>query len=187
LYVASRLRAFEQALAEHGKAKSAKKRAETKDRAQHAGSDLAHAVRQMKHRMETEEKEGQLFYVDDQIIWPYSFSEQLTVRVGYRWRHAIEDDWTHGSITFSHRVDLRPDYTMQTTKRKPGAAKLEQNRQDKLSHEWKHLMGLALHTIREYFRAGGDGNAIPPTFQATTDPYSRGLNNYSAQFWREQS
>ncbi|MGY1917450.1 hypothetical protein ACW9IF_00860 [Pseudomonas tolaasii] len=128
----------------------------------------------MKQRMETEEREGQLFYVDDQIIWPYSFSERLTMRVSYRWSQVIKDDWTHGSITFSHRVDSQPNYTMPTIIRKTGAAKLEQDRQNQLSHEWRHLMGLALHSVKEYFRAGRDGNAIPPSFQAATDPYSRG-------------
>ncbi|MFJ2458085.1 hypothetical protein ACIOVC_05985 [Pseudomonas neuropathica] len=185
-YVASRLRAFEQALKEHGNAKTAQKRNKTEDDVRSAGSDLAHAVQQMKHRMETEEKEGQLFYVDDQLIQPYSFSERLTVRVGYRWRRIIEDDWLEGSITFFHEVDSRPDYTIPATKRKPSAAKLQQDRQDKLSRTWVHLMELALHSVKEYFRSGGDGNTIPLTFQATTDPYSRGLNNYSAQFWREQ-
>lgn len=136
--------------------------------------------------METEEKEGQLFYVDDQLVHPYSFSERLSVRVGYRWRRIIEDDWLEGSITFFHEVDSRPDYTIPATKRKPSAAKLQRDRQDKLSRTWVHLMELALHSVKEYFRLGGDGNTIPLTFQATTDPYSRGLNNYSVQFWREQ-
>lgn len=186
-YVASQLRAFEQALVEHGKAKSANKLAETKEGVRHAGSDLADAVRQMKHRVETEENEGQLFYVDDQIIWPDSFSEQLTVRVSYRWRRAIEDDWTYGDIAFYHRVDSWPDYVMSTTKRKASASILKQALQAKLSREWKQLMGLALHSVREYFRAGGDGSTIPPTFQAVADSYSRGLNNHSADFWRELS
>ncbi|VVQ18829.1 hypothetical protein PS925_04498 [Pseudomonas fluorescens] len=185
-YVASRLRAFEQALKEHGNAKFAQKRNQTEDDVRSAGSDLAHAVQQMKQRMETEEKEGQLFYVDDQLIQPYSFSERLTVRVGYRWRRKIEDDWLEGRITFFHEVDSRPDYTIPATKRKPSAAKLRQDRQDKLSRTWMHLMELALHSVKEYFREGGDGNTMPLTFQATTDPYTRGLNNYSAQFWREQ-
>ncbi|MFY0750958.1 hypothetical protein [Pseudomonas sp. NFX5] len=65
LYVASQLRVFEPALAGHCKAKAEKKRAETEDSVRRAGSDLAHAVRQMKHRVETEEKEGQLFHVYD--------------------------------------------------------------------------------------------------------------------------
>jgi hypothetical protein len=85
---------------------------------------------------------------------------------------------------FSHRAESRLAYTLPTTKRKLSVAKLNQNRQGDLSQEWKYLMSLALHEVREYFRAGNDGKAIPPTFQVKTDPYSRGLNNYSAQFWR---
>lgn len=182
-YVASRLRAFEQALAEYGKAKVAKKLAETKDCVLRAGSDLAHAVQQMKERVEAEEKEGLLFHVDDQIISPYRFSEKLTVRVSYRWRQAIEDDWTYGSITFSYDSASRPDSALPPPKRKPSATKLDQERQEKLYRVWEHLKSLALYSVREYFRNGGDGKTIPPTFQAKTDPYSLGLNNYSAQFW----
>lgn len=59
MYVASRLRNYERALAEHGKAKAAKKRAETVYRARRAGSDLAHAVREMKSRVEAEKREGE--------------------------------------------------------------------------------------------------------------------------------
>lgn len=182
LYVASRLREYEKALEEHCKAKSPKKRAETEYRVRRSGSDLVHAVQQMKHRVETEEKEGQLFYVEDQIMQPYRLSERITVRVSYRWRRAIEEEWVYGSITFSHDVDSRPDYTMPPPKRKPSAVKQEQDRQDRLYREWEHLTRLGLHSVREYFRGGGNGAAIPQTFQAKIDPYSRGLNNFSAQF-----
>ncbi|WP_245438912.1 hypothetical protein [Bradyrhizobium sp. SK17] len=44
----------------------------------------------------------------------------------------------------------------------------------------------ALYSVRDYFREGGDGDKIPDTFQATVDSHSRGLNNYSTQFWRQQ-
>jgi hypothetical protein len=40
--------------------------------------------------------------------------------------------------------------------------------------------------VRDYFRDGGDGAKIPETFQVTVDSYSRDLNNYSTQFWRQQ-
>jgi len=182
LYVASRLREYEKALEEHCKAKAAKKRAETEYRVRRSGSDLAHAVQQMKHRVETEEKEGQLFYVEDQIMQPYRLSERITVRVSYRWRRAIEEEWVNGSITFSHDVDSRPDYTMPLPKRKPSAVKQEQDRQDRLYRECEHLTRLGLHSVREYFRACGNGAAIPQTFQAKVDPYSRRLDNFSAQF-----
>jgi hypothetical protein len=182
-YVASRLWAYEKALAEYSKAKAAKKRAETKCRAHRAGSDLAHAIQQMKHRVETEANEGLLFYVDDQILPPHRFSENVTVRVSYRWRRAIEDEWVYGSVTFSHDVDLRPDYSMPLPIRKLSAAKQEQERQDKLYGEWEHLMKLGLYSIRDYFKGGGDGSEIPESFQAKIDSYSRGLNNFSAKFW----
>lgn len=186
-YVASRLREYEKALAEHGNAKAAKKRAETEYHVRRAGSDLAHAVRQMKHRVETEEEEGLLFYIDDQIMPPYRLSEHVAVRVNYRWRRAPEDEWVHSSITFSHDVDSRPDYTAPLPKRKPSPAKQEQDRQEKLYREWEHLARLGLHSVREYFRGGGNGATIPQTFQAKTDRYTRGLNNYSAEFWLVRS
>jgi hypothetical protein len=187
LYVASRLRDFETALTAHSQAKAAKKRAETEHRARRAGNDLAYAVHEMKDRVETEEKEGQVFYVDDLIIPPSRFSERLTVRVSYNWRRAVEEKWVYGSITFVHDVDSRPDYTMPQPKRKPSAAQHERDRQDKLYDEWNHLMKLSLHSVREYFRGGGDGEATPQTFQAKTDSYTRGLNNFSAKFWLVQS
>lgn len=186
-YVASNLRAFERALGEYGIAKAAKKRAETENRARRAGSDLVEAVRQMKHRVETEEKEVLRFYVDDQIMPPYRFSEHLTVRVSYRWRPAIEDEWISARITFTHDVDSRPDYSKPLLKRKPSAGKQDQDRQDELYREWEHLMRLGVQSVREYFREGGNGAAIPQTFQAKTDSYTCGLNNFSAQFWLVRS
>lgn len=187
LFVAQKLRAFERALTEYGKAKAAKKRAETRESVLRAGSDLAHAVQQMKDRAETEQKEGQVFCVDDQIVSPYSFSEKLTVCVSYRWRQSTEGDWASGRITFSHDFDSRPDYTQPLSKRKPSATKVEEDRQNKLRREWERLRNLALCSVRDFLKNGGNGNAIPQTFSAKTDPYSRGLNNYSADFWREQS
>lgn len=185
-YISTKLRYFEQALAKHRVAKASRKRAETENALRRAGSDLSFAVGAMKRRMETEQKEGELFYVDDQIMPPHRFGERLSVRVGYRWRRVVDDEWTFGSITFVHNVDLRPDHTIQVPKRKPSAAKQEQDRQTKLYQTWEHLMRGALYSVRDYFKEGGDGDKIPETFQATVDSYSRGLNNYSTQFWRQQ-
>ncbi|MES6350847.1 hypothetical protein U6U03_12115, partial [Cutibacterium acnes] len=117
---------------------------------------------------------------------PYRFSKELSVRVGYRWRRTVEDEWTFASITFTHVHDPRPDYTLPIPKRKPSAAKQEQERQNSLYQTWEHLMRGALYSVRDYFRDGGDGDKIPDTFQATVDSHSRGLNNYSTQFWRKQ-
>ena len=72
-YISTKLHYFEQALAKHRLAKAPRKRAETENTLRRAGSDLSFAVGAMKRRMETEEKEGQLFYVDDQIMPPHRF------------------------------------------------------------------------------------------------------------------
>lgn len=184
LYVATRLQEFERALANHGKAKAAKKRAETESRVRRAGGDLEHAVQQMKERVAREEQESQLFYIDDQISPPYGFSERLTVRVDYRWREALEGEWKHGSITFSHDAEPRSHYRAPTPARKPSAAQQERERQDELYRRWEHLMSLALHSVREHFRRVGSGTAIPQNFQAKTDAFTGDLNNFSAQFWQ---
>lgn len=44
----------------------------------------------------------------------------------------------------------------------------------------------ALYSVRDYFKEGGDGDKILEAFQATVDSHTRGLNNYSTQFWRQQ-
>lgn len=186
-YVSGRLYRLDQAIIEHNKAKAAKKRAETSVRALRAGMDLVDAVRHMKRRMAEEEQEQQQFYVDDLVTPPYRFTSDLNVRVSYRWRNAADDTWTYGNITFLHKVDTRPDFTLPGPKRKPSRSKQEEELQDKLYRVWDHLRSSALYSVREYLKAGSDRAAIPETFQVTTDSYTRGLNNYSTQFWREQS
>lgn len=181
-FVASRLRAFEGALAAHQKAKSVKKRAETEYDLRSAGSDLTHAVHQMKQRVATEEQESQLFYVDDHVMAPSRFSEQLTMRISYRWRASVADPWVYGSIAFSHTVVARPVYMLSTPARKPSVAKMERDRQDHLYGQWEYLKGLSLQSVRDHFRRGGSGAAIPQTVQAKVDPHTQGLNNFSAQF-----
>jgi hypothetical protein len=185
-YIATQLHQFEQALAKHREAKAQRKRAETENALRRAGHDLSVAVGAMKQRLETERKEAQLFIVDDQIVPPHRFSKHLSVRVSYRWRRTVDDEWTFGHITFFHDVELRPDYTTSVPKRKPSAVKQAQDLQDRLYQTWEHLMRGALYSVRDYFRDGGDGSKIPETFQATVDSHSRGLNNYSTQFWRQQ-
>ena len=183
-YVSSHFRQYANALAEYRNAKAAKKRADMESRARRAGNYLASAVRQMKRQVETQEREEQFFDIDDLIREPHRFSERMTVRVDYRWRKTLEDEWASGSISFSHHAYLQPDYTMPRPSRKPSAAKLDQDRQEKLLSEWEHLKSLGLQSVKEYFKTGGDGAAIPQEFQAITDPPSRGLNNFSADFWR---
>lgn len=186
LYVASRLREFKDALSELRAAKSAKKRADTETDASRSARNLIDAVLQMKHRAEVEDTEEQRFYIEDHIPWPLRFSERMSVHVRYRWRKEIGDEWTHGSIIFTHKVDTQPEYRTPMPSRKPGPAKIEQDRQRKLSHEWEHLIRLCLESVKEYFREGGDGATIPQTYQAKVDPRTRELNNFSAEFWRQQ-
>lgn len=172
-------------MTKHRQAKAPRKRAETENTLRRAGSDLSFAVEAMKRRMEEEQKEGQLFYIDDHVVHPYHFDKRLSVRVSYRWRRTVDDEWTFGSITLVHDVDLRPEYTIPTPKRKPSAPKQEQDRQTELCQIWEHLMRGAFYSVRDYFREGGDGEKIPQTFQATIDSHTGGLNNYSTRFWRQ--
>jgi len=185
-YVAARFRAFDQALAEHRRFKAPRKLAETRDHIRRAGDQLSNAVRDMKRRMEAEEKEGQLFYVDDHIIPPDHFDKRLNVTVSYRWRRTIDDQWTFGSITFFHEAYLRPDYTGPAPRRKPSVGKQNQELQNKLYQTWEYLMKGALYSVRDYFREGGDADKIPKVFQATVNSYTKGLNNHSTLFWRPQ-
>jgi hypothetical protein len=186
-YVAGRLHAFEQALGRHRAAKAARKREETGRDLRSAASDLAHAVDGMKRRLETERTDAMLFVVDDLIAPPYRFSKALNVTVNYQWRRSPDDAWTCDRITFTHEVDTRPDYTRPAPKRKPSAAKQEQELQHQLYQVWDHLMRGALYSVRDFFRDGGHGANIPATFKATVDSHSGGLNNYSTQFWRQKS
>lgn len=186
-YVSGRLARFDRAILAHNKAKAAKKRDETSADLRRAGRDLVYAVREMRDRLENEERERTLFEVDDVVYTPQTFTPRLEVRIGYRWRETADESWTHGAITFQHEVDMRPDYTAPAPKRKPPRWKQEEEAQDRLYRTWDHLRSSALHSIREYLKSGRDRAKIPATFTATTDSHSRGLNNYSTQFWREIS
>jgi len=184
-YVAVQLSNFNDALSEYRAAKSSKKRGETREQAHRAGSYVSFAFAQMKHRMEEEDQQAQLFYIFDEILPPHTFSKELSVRISYRWRRATEDDWIHGSIAFSHTVEPRPVYSLTLPKRKPSAAKQAQELQSELIRTWEHLRDTALFDLRDYFREKRDGSKIPKTFRATIDAHTRGLNNYSAKFWQE--
>lgn len=186
-YIARQLHYFEQALTRHREAKAPRKRTETESALRRAGRDLSFTVGAMKRRIETEQKEAELFFIDDDIIPPYHFSKHLSVRVSYRWRRTIDDEWKSSSIMFVHDVDFRPDYLTPVPKRKPSVAKQEQDRQNRLYLVWEHLMSGALYSVRDFFREGGDGDNIPDTFQATVDSHTRELNNYSTRFWSQQS
>ena len=183
-YISSTLRQYESSLVEYGNAKAPKKRREAESRASRAGYDLVSAVQQMKSRVDEEEAETERFRVEDLVIPPGRLDERLTVRVSYHWRAKREDPWTYGSITFFHEVSTRPDYSAPLPKRKPSAWKLERDLQDKLYREWEHLLSLALHAVRDYFRDGGTPTGIPEKFQAIPDSRGHGLNNFSARFWK---
>ncbi|QGX40164.1 hypothetical protein [Permianibacter aggregans] len=185
-YVSSAYGEFQRAMRNYVAAKSVRKIDETRFEASRAGDDLASAVYRMKERVEVERKERELFYVDDDIAWPYAFTEKMTVRVNYQWRESVMAEWKRRSITFSHFAKLAPTYTLPYTKRKPTASKLKEEQQESLAREWRNLRFSALCSVRDYFRDGGDGNAIPNEFNVRPDPYTRGLNNYSTRFWREE-
>lgn len=186
-YVAGRLRSFERALADHGQARAPRKRAETGERARRAGRDLAYAVSAMKHRLAQEEKDGQLFHVDDRIMPPTHFSNRLSVCIGYRWRRSTEEEWNYGSITFHHDVDPRPDYAAPVPKRKLSASQQAQETQERLYQTWEDLTRGGLQSVKEFLKAGGTGSDIPLAHRASVDPHSRGLNNHSTKFWPQPS
>lgn len=181
-FVATHLRAFERAISAHASAKSAKKRAETDYDVRKTGRDLEHAVQLMKDRVAAEEKEGQLFFIEDHVMPPINFSEQLSVRVSYRWREGMEAKWKHRSTTFSHDFVSRPTYMGPTSARKPSKASQERDRQERLYRQWEYLKMLGLHAVRDHFRQGGDGDTIPEIVRAKTDPHTLNLHNFSARF-----
>ncbi len=182
-HIATHLHRYERDLANYAKAKAATKRSETRSRAWSSGHDLVYAVRDMKRQVEEQEKEVQLLQIDDQITPPYRFGDRIEVRVGYRWRATADASWTFGAITFFHVVDMRPDYTQPQPTRKPSAAKLEEQRQETLFRHWDHLRMLALQSVREFLKSGGDGSTIPEEFEAKPGRTDRRLNNFSCDFW----
>jgi hypothetical protein len=185
LYVSRQALAFESALSEYGAAKAAKKVADTERRARLAGDALVASVEQMQHRIETQEREAERFFVDDVIVPPFQFTERLSVRISYRWRPSPDAEWAHGAITFAHVHDPPRNFYALPPKRKPSVAQQERDRQGGLWDQWDHLRRLGLHSLLEYFRNGGSAEKVPKTFQARVDVYSRDLNNRSCEFWRE--
>ncbi|MEQ8310440.1 MAG: hypothetical protein RIA72_07060 [Sphingopyxis sp.] len=186
-YVANQLRAFDRALADYAKSKSAKRREDLRGRAWMVGRDLGSAVRAMLERADDEDKERQLFRVSDMISTPYRFSEHLEIQVHFDWCTRAKDQWNFGTITFVHDVDTRPDYTLprHQPKRKPSAAKVEQERQDKLYRHWEHFRMLAINAVRTFLQRGGDAATIPERFVVTTSGRDHYLNNFSCDFWQE--
>jgi hypothetical protein len=182
-YISTNLYAFEQALTRDRAAKSSRKREETQMDLYRAASDLTYAVDGMQRRVEEERQDRDLFIIDDLILPPRPFSPSLSVRVSYSWRATDDDSWKYGSITFTHDVVSRPDYTIPAPKRKPSKAQQERDIQTRLGQTWEHLKRGALYSVREYFKDGRDGGEIPKIFQARADARTGSLNNFSAQFW----
>jgi len=185
-FIERNLSAFERALKRDQQAKSPRKREETHNDLYRAASDVTWAVDQMQHRVEEELKDRERFTIDDLIWLPQRLSPTLNVRVSFSWRPTPDDAWKHGSITFTHEVDVRPDYSIPAPKRKPTKAQQDRELQDRLRHTWEHLKRGALYSVRDFFKAGGDGADIPETFKTVVHGYSRGLNNHSTKFWQKQ-
>ncbi|UST72298.1 hypothetical protein NF675_14880 [Pseudomonas siliginis] len=154
--MATKLQRFEQTIAEYSNAKAHAKRERTRQNALHAGSDLIHAVQQMKGRLETERGEGEPFHIDDQIIPPFHFSKRLSVRVPFRWRASQSADWKYGQLTFVYDFSPQPDYTQLSSTRKPSAAQVTRDLESRLHEEWERLKMQALFSLREFFREGGE-------------------------------
>lgn len=178
-----KLHYFDKSLEAHRKAKAPRKREQTGYDVSKDASDLRWAVAAMRDRMETERKNGELFYVEDGIFWPRVFTPNLSVRVGYRWRTSVDEEWKFGAITFTHRADTRPNLLFPPPRRKPSPAQERAELQKTLAMHWEHLMRLSLWAVRDYFEAGRDGGQIPETFEAVPDSHSRCLNNFSCDFW----
>ena len=185
-YVGNKLHGFQRAIAEYSKAKAHAKRERTRQDALHAGNDLIHAVQQMKGRLETEHKEGELFFIDDQIRPPFHLSKRLSVQVSFRWRASPSSDWKHGHLTFVYEFSPQPSYTLPMPKRKPSAAEAARDLEDSLNREWERLKAQALFSMREFFRDGGDGDAVPEVFAVRPSAYGGGLNNFSCNFWQPE-
>lgn len=185
-YVAIKLHGFQQAIAEYSKAKAHAKRERIRQDVLHAGSDLIHAVQQMKERLETERQEGELFFIDDQIRPPFYLSKRLSVQVSFRWRASPSADWNHGKLTFVYDFFPQPSYTQLPPKRKPSAAQVARDLEDRLFEEWESLKALALFSMRTFFRTGGDGDAVPEVFAVRPSAYGGGLNNFSCNFWQPE-
>lgn len=173
-------RRFDLALANLRKAKAAAKIASTEQAALRAGWDLASAVDQMKRRARLERRDGERFYVDDHIHAPFTYRPEMTVSVAYRWRATENDDWSYGRIIFRHHYVAQPQLGAFADRRKLTARQREKELSETLQREWHHMRDLALFSVRDFFRDGGNGADIPETFDAVTDRGS--LNNFSLNF-----
>jgi hypothetical protein len=185
-YVASRLLAFERALSSHREARSSQKRDQTASYLRSVKHELSFSVRSMQRRIEEEMQDEDVFYVQGELTPPYRFGQRLTATVSFRWRKTADDDWKRGSVTFTHDVDPFARHRLLAPERKLSARKQQEEEQRHLSDTWEHLMRGALYSVRDYFKDGGDGGAIPASFAAKTDD-SGYLNNHSTVFWTKKT
>jgi hypothetical protein len=184
-FIGTQLRSFQDALSRYKQAKSAQNRENKFSEVHRYGHRFLSAVRQMKDQVETEEKQRQLFYIDDNVYPPFRFTNDLTATVSYRWRQRVEDDWISGQTTFRHRVVRDNSYVLTKPKRKLSAARQAQLNENELVSTWEGMVSTILCTLRDYFAEGGDGNAIPENFLLKVDRSGR-LNTFSARFWDDQ-
>ena len=177
-FVQSAERRFTNALDDLRKAKAAANISKKEQAAVRAGWDLISSVDQMKERAEQERRDGVRFYIDDHIREPYAMRPEMDVTVSFRWRSDENDSWRYGRIMFYHRYadKLQFDHKHRRT-----ASRRERDLSDSLWREWSYLRDLALFSVRDFFRNGGDGKDIPEKFEAVTD--QAGLNNFSLKFW----
>lgn len=176
-FICTCLKRYEVALVEYRRSKSIEKRRRTFQLALRAAQSLESSVRQAKFRAQNDEKNDSLFFVDGEVTPPPDFADQLSVRINYRWREALEETWNYGSINFTHLV-AAPS-APATGK---AALRADRQRQGRLYAEWNELARIALFSVKEFFLEGGKGGAIPPTFRIVSDD-GGSLNNFSAKFW----
>ena len=179
-YVLSAERQLETKLDKKRKAKSAKKVALADYEVRRAGLTLESAIDQMKERAKREREDGQYFYVEDHIIEPLTLRPNMTISVSYRWRTDKDKDWMYGRVSFNHTYDASR-HQAAVAERKLNSRKQEEELQELLRQEWRYLHNLAIFSVRDFFREGGDGSDIPTSFDAVPDRGS--LNNFSLKFW----
>lgn len=181
-YVANRLRQFDDALRASAIAKSAKNKEDKRRKAIIAGEKLSTAFYNMKDRMESEERNRELFFIDDIVRIPVNLRDDFNLCISYQFRRSIEDEWVFKSITFRHTVKTRTNFHGNRSHRKMSATERAREHQKILFDEWERLKRTALYTLRDYFEDGGDGHKIPYEFRVRTNPYDGSLNNQSANF-----
>lgn len=187
-FVERHLTHFEEALTAVKTAKTARSIEVACEKAKRSGDDLISAVLAMIQRLQTEERDANAFHVYDDYVEPFSFSSDLDVTIRFRWKRPSEEDWSYGSFTIRHTVPpVSPFYGNRVgmNRKRPSPSKLKMETDARLSSAWHHMRRVSLYSVRDFFRSGGDGAAIPRNFIAKADA-SGGLNNCCADFWNRR-